>query len=119
VVGRTTGRTLSLRLHVARASRKEVHHRVLRVVAAALQKPSCDVTNFQSLKDRRIKLSRSCSDDIGICYVLPVFWDDVMFLIMGRPLAFSIGSIYVRSVLEQVVINFQRIRQVASHCLTS
>jgi len=30
----------------------------------------------------------------------------------------GIGSIYVSAVLMQVVINFQRIRQAAPHCLT-
>jgi len=37
---------------------------------------------------------------------------------MGPMMACGVGSIYVSAVLEQVVINFQRIRQGVPHCLT-
>jgi len=59
------------------------------------------------------------SDDNEIRYVLPVLWMTSCFPIMG-PMACGsgIGSIYVSAVLRQVVINFQRIRQAAPHCLT-
>jgi len=40
-----------------------------------------------------------------------------LFFIIG-PMARSIGNIYVSAVLGQVVINFQRIRRRAPHCLT-
>ena len=43
---------------------------------------------------------------------------DVIFSHVG-PVACGIGNIYVSAVLEQVVINFQRVRQVAPRCLTS
>jgi len=40
------------------------------------------------------------------------------FHIMVPIMARDIGNIYVSDVLEHVVINFQRIRQVAPHCST-
>jgi len=58
-----------------------------------------------------------CSDSSGIRCPVPVLWIALCFPIMG-PTACDIGNIYMSAVLEQVVINCQRIRQVASHCLT-
>jgi len=46
------------------------------------------------------------------------FVDDVVFSDIGPAVACGGGSIYVSAVLEQVVINVQRIRQVAPHRLT-
>lgn len=45
------------------------------------------------------------------------FVDDVMFSIMS-PMACAVGSIYVSTMLEQVVVSFQSILQVVAHCLT-
>jgi len=45
------------------------------------------------------------------------FVDDVMFPIMSS-VAWGTGNIYVSTALEQLVINFQRIRQVSPHCFT-
>jgi len=60
--------------------------------------------------------ARSFSDDSGIRYVLPVLWMTSCFPIMC-PVTCGIGTVYVSAVLEQVVINFQRLRQVAPRCL--
>jgi len=54
---------------------------------------------------------RSSCDDSGICSMLRTagFVDDVLFSHNGHC---GIGIIYVSAILEQVVINFQHIRQV-------
>ena len=54
-------------------------------------------------------------------HVLPVLWmNDVMFSSNGPYVVWcGIGNIYISAVLEQVVINLQRIHQVAPHCFTS
>jgi len=62
-------------------------------------------------------VARSSSDSSGICYLLQVLWMTSCFPIMG-PMAHSLSNIYASAVLEQIVINFQRIRQGALHCLT-
>jgi len=62
-------------------------------------------------------VARSSFDDSAIRYVFPVSSMTSYFLVVG-PTAGGISNIYVSAVLEQVVINFQRIRQVAPHCLT-
>jgi len=46
-------------------------------------------------------MARSCSDDNGLCYVLPVLWMTSNFPIMGL-MACGVGSIYVSAVLKQV-----------------
>jgi len=69
---------------------------------------SCSVTRA---------VARSSSDDSVIRNVLPVMWMTSCFHIMG-PMACGVGIIYVSAVLEQVVINFQYMRQGVSGCLT-
>jgi len=71
--------------------------------------------NFPYLLPRAV--AQFCSDDNGIHCVLPVLWMTLCFPIMG-PLVCSIGTIYVSTVLEQLVINLQHIHQVAPRCLT-
>ena len=58
-------------------------------------------------------VARSSSDDSVKRNVLPVMWMTSCFHKMG-PVACSVGIIYVSSVLEQAVINFQG----ASSCLS-
>jgi len=57
------------------------------------------------------------SDDNGMRYVLPVLWMTSCFHVMGH-VARSVGNIDVGAVLQQAVINFQRIRQGKPRCLT-
>ena len=57
-------------------------------------------------------MARSFSDDSRIHYVLPVLWRTSCFIIMGH-LACDVGS----TAMDQVVINLQRIHQVAPRCL--
>jgi len=78
-------------------------------------------THVQTLRNvlymLRAAATRSRSEDSGVRYVLPVLWMTSYFPITGL-MARGVGNIYVSAVLEQVVINFQRIRQGAAQCLT-
>ena len=60
---------------------------------------------------------RFFSDFSATYYVFPLLCMTSCFHIMG-PMACGVGTIYASAVLEQVVINFQRIRQGAPHGLT-
>jgi len=63
-----------------------------------------------------VAAARSSSDDNRIRRVLPVLWMTSCFPTMG-PVACGDANVYVSDVPEQIVINFQRIPQVAAHCL--
>jgi len=64
----------------------------------------------------RVTMAEPFSDDNAIRYALPVLWMTSCFPIVGH-MAHVIG-IYVGTVLQQVVINCQRICQGAPCCLT-
>jgi len=62
-----------------------------------------------------VAMARSSSGNTAICYVFRFLWMMSRFVIMGR---MALGSINVGTLLQEVVINLQRIHQGVPRSLT-